>query len=48
MEAERVRIAGSMMTPAMKKKALDDLDALEKRGGGASAGKVVDFNSLPK
>jgi hypothetical protein len=42
MEAERVRIAGSMMTPEMKKKALDDLDALEKRGGGAAAqtGKV--------
>jgi hypothetical protein len=47
MEAERVRIAGSMMTPEMKKKALDDLDALEKRGSGGGGGSsgVIDKNN---
>jgi hypothetical protein len=45
MEAERVRIAGSMMTPAMKKKALDDLDALEKRGSGGGSSGVIDTNN---
>jgi hypothetical protein len=45
MEAERVRIAGSMMTPDMKKKALDDLDALEKRGSGGGSSGVIDKNN---
>jgi hypothetical protein len=51
MEAERVRIAGSMMTPDMKKKALDDLDALEKRGSGGGGGTPTtkaQYDALPK
>jgi hypothetical protein len=34
-----------MMTPAMKKKALDDLDALEKRGSGGGSSGVIDTNN---
>jgi hypothetical protein len=45
MEAERVRIAGSMLTPEMKKKALNDLDALEKRGSGGGSSGVIDTNN---
>ena len=51
IEAERVRIAGSMLTPDMKKKALDDLNALEKRGsgsGGNSSGVIDKNNPLLK
>jgi hypothetical protein len=45
IEAERVRIAGSMLTPEMKKKALDDLDALEKRGSEGGSSGVIDKNN---
>jgi hypothetical protein len=45
IEAERVRIAGSMLTPEMKKKALDDIDALEKRGSGGGSSGVIDTNN---
>jgi hypothetical protein len=40
-----------MMTPDMKKKALDDLNALEKRGsgsGGNSSGVIDKNNPLLK